>query len=90
MFFTITGEADEGVPVEDSDILKNLKQVYQPSWADHRVYNEVEDYMTREKDLRDAKKYGSGQIKEVHQQLATLPRCRIHDTVIIDKYFAWF
>ena len=74
LFFTITGEADEGVPVEDSDILKNLKQVYQPSWADHRVYDEVEDYMTREKDLRDARKYGSRTIKAVHAQLATLPR----------------
>ena len=38
--------------------------------------------MVRETTMRDAKKYSEGKIKEVHQQLATLPRCRIHDTVI--------
>lgn len=89
-FFTIIGEADEGVPVAESDILKNLKQVYQPAWADHRLYEEIEDYMVREKDIRDARMYGEGKIKEVHQQLATLPRCRIHDTVTIDKYLCYF
>ena len=63
-----------------------VRQVLPPT-VDPSVFDQIGDVMRPEVELAQARAYGQRpQVKAIHEEMSTLPRCAKHGTVSILKF----
>ena len=71
--------------VVNDDVFDTVRQVLPPT-VDPSVFDQIGNVMRPEVELAQAKAYGQRpQVKAIHEEMSTLPRCAKHGTVSILK-----